>query len=404
MSILTSQWTHEQHQFNANNTPLTEASYHETLQQLIYLQNDDVTVFYGGPLDLPGDNDVWLSPVEVTSGSYPSYLQALFINGRPEELIHNPKVPVTILDINEADFKLTESNHPDFISLDNELSANGKRVIIRRCNEGMAYYPQVASPDQTNHRSTTDYEKVVSMLGLREPKKYMTLGENNRVDETSIAVNGMTILHARKSFFRGGEIFSYGVTIPDDPWKYYEIFSPNSLGTMATKNMLVRVDSGCDIGQVFDDRGCDCREQLHTALEDIILKADGAIIHIPAQDGRGYGAATKMETEGHKRGIPVVKNLHDPTAVDTIEAALRVIGTRFDIRTYGGAGRILGALGVESVTLQTDNKKKISGIEQAGINVTRKKTGTTGANGSIDHVLAKHKYPEIYFNSHEQVG
>ena len=154
---------------------------------------------------------------------------------------------------------------------------------------------------------------------------------------------------------------------------------------------MVRVDSGCDIGQIYDDKGCDCREQLHTALDAVQQEGDGIIIHVPSQDGRGYGAATKMETESLKRGILGMTNPGDLTKYDTVMAAVKILGKEvYDIRSYNGASRILKALGIRSVVLQTDNRKKVAGLASAGITVTRKKTGTEGRRGAATHIQATH--------------
>ena len=123
-------------------------------------------------------------------------------------------------------------------------------------------------------------------------------------------------------------INSYGLVLDDDPWKYYELFSPKPVEEVSADELLVRVDSGCDIGQIFDDRGCDCRELLHTAL---------------------------------------------------------------------------AAIGVRSVFLQTDNRLKIAGIENAGIAVKRKPTNTTASRGAAHHIAAKHAFSGIYFTSHEEI-
>jgi 3,4-dihydroxy 2-butanone 4-phosphate synthase / GTP cyclohydrolase II len=189
--------------------------------------------------------------------------------------------------------------------------------------------------------------------------------------------------------------------LPDDPWKYYELYTPRPIQDISTKNLLVRIDSGCDIGQIYNDNGCDCREQLHSTLRELQHVNDGVIIHIPGQDGRGFGAATKMETEGLKRGIRVITNQRDLRPMDTVAAAQQLLGRDFDIRTYEGAGKILNELGVDSIRLNTDNRLKVQGMSENGITVRRQATGTTGANGSLGHVQAKHQHADIYFGEHE---
>lgn len=62
------------------------------------------------------------------------------------------------------------------------------------------------------------------------------------------------------------------------------------------ENILVRTDSGCVTGQVFHDKTCDCRQQLHQAMEEINARGEGIIVHIPGQDGRGMGLDFKLGT------------------------------------------------------------------------------------------------------------
>ena len=104
-----------------------------------------------------------------------------------------------------------------------------------------------------------------------------------------------------------------------------------------------------------------------------------------------------METEGLKRGIKVATNHNNLQAVDTITAAQLILGAEFDIRTYEGAGKLLGMIGVESIILQTDNRLKTEGLAAGGINVTRRPTNTTGARGALHHVEAKHRHGDIYY-------
>lgn len=241
-------------------------------------------------------------------------------------------------------------------------------------------------------------DRLISVAGLREPEIRISISKpSDREDEPEITTTLLDTVHARKYPFAGGEIYSYGLALDGDPWQYYEIFTPRKIESMPRKDLHLRVDSGCDIGQIYDDRGCDCREQLHTALQEMQQAGSGAVIHIPSQDGRGFGAATKMETEGLKRGIEVATNAGRLVAVDTITAARMLLGEQFDIRTYDGAGQILGMLGVESVLLQTDNRLKTEGLTAGGITVARKPTGTNGANGSAHHVHAKHQHSKIYY-------
>ena len=377
--------------------PAINDTYRESLSRLVLLQDRDVTHFYGCQLDLDEDKDVWMSPVEVDDGESFSYFQILYVNMTPQEAFNNPKLPVSLLEVDEASYKLTPAQHPGYEQLMSQFIGDRKHVLIRHCNTGMAYYPRSITPTQDRTKSSEHLEKIIAVTGLHEPEVSITLSKPSEKDDASIKTSMLQTVHARRYPFAGGEVHSYGLVLDNDPWKYYEIFTPRRIEKMSGKDLLVRIDSGCDIGQIYDDKGCDCREQLHTALTDIQELGNGAVIHIPSQDGRGFGAATKMETEGLKRGIKVATNHNNLQAVDTITAAQLILGAEFDIRTYEGAGKLLGMIGVESIILQTDNRLKTEGLAAGGINVTRRPTNTTGARGALHHVEAKHRHGDIYY-------
>ena len=67
--------------------PQVPLDYTETLKRLIMRQENGVTHFYGGPLHLGDDQNVWVSPVEVDDGKHRSYFQVLYVNARPEDAL-----------------------------------------------------------------------------------------------------------------------------------------------------------------------------------------------------------------------------------------------------------------------------------------------------------------------------
>lgn len=387
----------------APNAPEITSEYCDALSSLVLLQDRGVTHFLGCELDLADDKQIWLSPVEVDDGLHHSYFQVLYVNTRPEYALNSRDLQVSLLEVDEASYKLTSTEHPAYQQLLRQLNGDRQHVLIRHCNTGMAYYPRSIIPGQVESVVGQHLERLIQVTGLREPEVSVSISKpSDRENAPGITTRMLDTVHARRYPFAGNEVYSYGLILNGDPWQYYEVFTPERLEAMPRKDLLVRIDSGCDIGQIYDDRSCDCREQLHTALREMQQTGNGAVIHIPAQDGRGYGAATKMETEGLKRGIEVATNHGQVESVDTITAARLLLGERFDIRTYDGAGQILGMLGIESVLLQTDNRLKTEGLTAGGIVVQRKPTGTTGLNGSQHHVAAKHKHARIYYgDDHE---
>lgn len=381
---------------------LVSPNYARTLQDLVYFQDDLVTHFYGSELDLRASNrKVWFSPVEVDDGQDYSYFQLLYINTTPEEAIGNSDIDTYLLDIDETSFKLAQEDHSSHRALRHLLGGDEPKVLIRWCKNGMAYYPRAVTPDADRGTAMKHLKHLTMSLGIRHTEVAMNLTKVSENQPLELPHTSVGVSHARSYEFKGTDVYAYGLTLIDDPWKYYDIFTPHPLDKVPREDLLVRLDSGCDIGQIYSDQGCDCREQLHTALTEMLEIGDGMVIHVPGQDGRGYGAATKMETEGLKRGIRTATLPGNTTEFDTIGAAKHLLGDHYDIRTYQGTGRILAAVGIGSIRLQTDNRLKVEGLREGGIKVTRKPSGTTGANGSLRHVQAKHQEAGIYYQDSE---
>ena len=163
-------------------------------------------------------------------------------------------------------------------------------------------------------------------------------------------------------------LFSFQV---DDRWQRYTVFFKGEVTRSfdlelagAGGELLMRIDSGCETGQIFHDKTCECREQLHDAILRISEAPVGMVIHIPNQDGRGLGLPFKLAT----------LRLIDEVGVDTIEASamLDPDGSR-DTRTYAGVVAILRFLNIDpakmSLAILTNNPKKVPTLEENGYKV-----------------------------------
>ncbi|MDD4989687.1 MAG: hypothetical protein PHW31_00005 [Candidatus Pacebacteria bacterium] len=127
--------------------------------------------------------------------------------------------------------------------------------------------------------------------------------------------------------------------------------------------IVLRIDSGCETGQVFGDLTCECREQLHLTLKTIAETGEGMIINIPHQDGRGMGLTFKLATLW----------MQDVLGVNTVESAsLLAPGGVIDIRTYSGVICILKFFGIPEtckINLATNNPKKAEVFAENGFAV-----------------------------------
>lgn len=123
-------------------------------------------------------------------------------------------------------------------------------------------------------------------------------------------------------------------------------------------DMNVRIHSECLTGDVFHSERCDCGEQLDLAME--IMSAEDGIILYMRQEGRGIGLLNKLKAyELIEQGY------------DTVTANAH-LGFDADLRTYEAAAGMLKRLGLNQVTLLSNNPAKITGLEKEGIKVNRR--------------------------------
>ena len=125
------------------------------------------------------------------------------------------------------------------------------------------------------------------------------------------------------------------------------------------EDLLVRVHSECLTGEVLHSLKCDCRDQLDLALERIQSAGKGAVLYL-RQEGRGIGLGNKIRAYAKQ-----------DAGLDTVDANL-ALGFEDDQRGYQMAADMLRDLRVRSVALMTNNPRKVQGLENDGITVTRR--------------------------------
>jgi 3,4-dihydroxy 2-butanone 4-phosphate synthase/GTP cyclohydrolase II len=125
----------------------------------------------------------------------------------------------------------------------------------------------------------------------------------------------------------------------------------------ADRRTPVRLHSECWTGDVLGSLRCDCRQQFHAGLEHI-AEHGGLLLYL-RQEGRGIGLLNKLKAYAlQEQGL------------DTVEAN-HALGFPDDLRTYGAAAAILRHFGIRRIRLLTNNPRKVSALEQCGLDVER---------------------------------
>jgi GTP cyclohydrolase II len=327
-----------------NMIPQVSKNYLEIQNQLIKFEKKGVTAFNGGPLDLrkEGIENIWLNPIEVRDEEGFSNFHVIFINCSIDEDLSSTPIHLDLTP--EIDLKLRSNNKMvnnfDDLLLKPDPGPNSKKIIIRPSVTGSLAYPLITTPLDvpSEEKFKERLSKLTNSLGVSfdvENHDYKALQAQKF--ELGIEFGSFILSKPRIVETELGVVRVYGVMSSEDPWRYYEIFSFKPLNDIKesnnktqinneTNSLFMRTDSGCDIGMLYHDEGCDCHSQLLHALKEA-KESDGIVLHIPTQDGRGYGMNTKVETEGYKRGIETTFNKGKGN-MRTLEAAEFLFGNK----------------------------------------------------------------------------
>ena len=142
---------------------------------------------------------------------------------------------------------------------------------------------------------------------------------------------------------------------------------------------LVRLHSECLTGDVLGSQRCDCGPQLREALER--LTAVGGYLLYLRQEGRGIGLYNKLDAY----------RLQD-TGLDTYQANV-ALGHGPDERDYAVAAQMLLALGIDELSLLSNNPDKASQLVDAGLTVvTRVPTAVHLSPANAGYLAAKARH------------
>lgn len=122
------------------------------------------------------------------------------------------------------------------------------------------------------------------------------------------------------------------------------------------EDVPMRVHDQCFTSEVFGSLKCDCREQLHSAMD--YIKEHGGIVMYMRQEGRGIGLLNKFRAYALQE-----------FGLDTIQAN-HALGFEDDTREYECVPHILKDLDVKSIQLLTNNPRKINHLRSLGVNIS----------------------------------
>ncbi|GGB51363.1 GTP cyclohydrolase II [Shewanella inventionis] len=143
-----------------------------------------------------------------------------------------------------------------------------------------------------------------------------------------------------------------------------------------TQAMLGRIHSECLTGDALFSLRCDCGFQLQSAMQSIAEKGQGFLLYL-RQEGRGIGLLNKIRAYELQDG-----------GANTVEANER-LGFEADMRKYDMIAPMLKQIGVEKVSLMTNNPRKVMAMQNVGIEVVER----------IPLQVGKNRYNESYLKT-----
>jgi GTP cyclohydrolase II len=382
-------------------------SYPSVREQLIFYKEDDMKVYYGGPITNENLGIKWMMPVvfKGDNNNIRSVYEIGFINCTPEDAEGAKLFYTKVSDLNIKFQNEMSDDYKSFANLINGTYQNGKYIVVRETDTSLVAFPDIFVADLYEQKDPADLDKIVDFMARKYKTHRSITPVYASVTKPKVQSEDDNLIiyaaeHIRLKLDGKQQDFNVVKLIDKkNVWKLYYVIARNKIKQKdLKKNVLVRIDSGCVSGQIYADSACDCIEQLYDALKIMAKenKENSIVIHIPAHDGRGFGTAPKAETEIYKQGGKGMINTTMP--LDTIAAAkllYQVNDETYDIRSYEGVGAILKNFGYAEVTLLTDNKLKIQALEKHGIKVTRRKTDSQKEECKV-HSIAKKKSPQYF--------
>ncbi|WP_236201183.1 GTP cyclohydrolase II RibA [Pseudomonas pseudonitroreducens] len=124
---------------------------------------------------------------------------------------------------------------------------------------------------------------------------------------------------------------------------------------------FIRIHSSCLFSEALHTNDCDCALQLNAALH--YISRNGGVVVYLYQEGRGIGIKSKIDAI----------LLQQREGIDTA-TAFRKLGYEIDPRDYTAAINALKSLNIRKAVVATNNPLKLSAINSAGIEISKRIT------------------------------
>ncbi len=127
------------------------------------------------------------------------------------------------------------------------------------------------------------------------------------------------------------------------------------------ENPLVRIQSACALGDLFESKWCDCALQWKESKRLMFNESAGLLIHAFDQHGKGVGLHNhyKIYAEGQKRNQELLTETFD------------FLGLKYENRDYTDIVDILKFYNLSKIRLLTNDPGRIKFFEQNGFRVER---------------------------------
>ena len=152
------------------------------------------------------------------------------------------------------------------------------------------------------------------------------------------------------------ELTHYLFTFPHGNYLVAEIGKAKGV-----KDILVRVQSACAFGDIFESRWCDCAWQLKESKRLLFNEESGLLIHAFDQHGKGVGLRNhyRVYAEGQKRNQKLLTETFD------------FLGLDYENRNYEDVVKILKYFNLSEIRLLTNDPARLHFFEEKGIKIKR---------------------------------